>query len=1760
MNWNTKPETVTLPPQYPKSQTSFLEQALINTPSQSSLNYLGSNQEACMFLSNANPVSQPLPNIRNYKTPQQIPISDMHSGTIVASQTSVERITYANVKGPKQLNHNLQMSSGVTQNVWLNSPMRNSLLSHTGATVSQQTSFGTNTPNVHALQNQFVTSDTYSMQLQMIPSNSVSGPVTYQGNPRLNPSLSDQQVDWAQQQYTSNGLTYPDYRPLPKQYSYSSQSFMQDPTQKQNPMPSTSLQVKNSHPPNSALTLQSKQTATIQSYQYAVSQTDRRPPPPYDCRYASQPLQSTQHVIKHSLEVPQSQEMHLPEMRKDFCRGFQQQWQNLNDNVSMTGNVCNLKVNTNISQPFNGPIRSSVEGVQTLPQNNHEKRVDSCNLTSSQVLDTSVTKEKLVRDIKTLVEIKKKFSELARKIKINKSLLMAAGCIKTTNTPYSQSAQNSELSLNQTAKIQSEPQVTPVTPETAEDKLAPAMESLEETNVTHSTLNSNIQDTNCRNFNQVNSVLQNPVCSEKLPMLPNQLHDLKVMTSLKTSAVEITQATLNNTPFSSGNFVNVEQNVPTNSGTTSFPQSTSFEEYVSKYPNKNKLILSLLAHGDKTPKKSLKDASKTIQDSKPHTFERNPNTRITGNQLNLKTMEPPSTCKINPKISDNSFCLERKSSTNGVSSKNDSHCSMELLATCLSLWKKQPSQPTEEQCNGSRTYTTAVGISKPGEICDKSPFSVVENSPNKTVNSSQETTLSMVVQNYESLGATITKGTELQIAIVSPLILSDVKTLSVKEIKPEAPPETVYPVIKEGSVCSLQNQLAENTGVTAALKVNEPVASTTASTKIFPLIQKEKQNESTNGNSEGAPNTTQGKHIKSEPDIHYPVSDQQASCNSRDNDIVSGDTLQIDNICSLVEGNTSYNSQIAKIFNSPPLKKVELQEPSLPNHQVISSKRQKQLDNITENKDFGFQKDDFVECTDISHKITDESKSLQPPESPSLKYVEANSGIVEESNLEQITEKESMANGMCSVAANQQDSSLEEIAVSCDYTAQDPARNEILDGKTSGLYLHDQLSELLKEFPYGIEAVNTCKGSVAPKLTDEISKDQTCDKTDCNSKDSMDSTDQIQIKILSSEEMKQLFPEQDDQRCEADKLTEPQKEKAVMEEGSRCDSEALTDGESCDSVIVDSEKDDVRCCALGWLSMVYEGIPQCQCNSIKNQTSGEEKGKDQCPPLETNSCQQGERTSDRDVPVGFTSSPSNKPKIPLSLPDGKNHFRLTEEGKNIKDGSQTKHNSSLRSEQEVSSQYLSKGDKKLDFLQSHKRKAKLQFHEITFHSGNKMTKFSQESLQKRLVAPNSRPLKAKTCFLTNKNKDLHVKNGSLVQSVSPEKRKLKAGGPTQKILEKRKLDEGSVHVSEMKRKKHDKREQNRNVGGGTFKLCNFLSTSNERARVKEKAVSNVMSSGSKDSSSKFNRVLTQKEYLQRQKYKETVGNKALKKYVKNVPCDSEYVRSSKLAVRVGSCGTSNDRQSSSVQTSKEPINIYVNHGKNIKIHHSEESKTNVSRNVKGTVGGKQPDKMWIDKTKLDKNLTNINNDVEFSQMSPQSKDQRKLYLNRVAFKCTERESICLTKLDGSPRKLNKEKRPENKPKSLLLVKDTTEKSRMLEFKLCPDGLIKNTNPVEDRKDLQPCPGKEQAPVQVSGIKSTKEDWLKCVTEEKRMPEANQEIDDNVLGNSRVCKRSFSADGIETLQNPVKDSKAMFQTYKKMYMEKRSRSLCSSPIK
>ncbi|XP_008257646.2 retroelement silencing factor 1 isoform X2 [Oryctolagus cuniculus] len=1855
MNWNAKPESAPLPPPYSKSQP-FLQQSLISqllNPSQSSVGYPG-NQEACMYPGNSSSVSQPPPSIRNYKTPRQVPIPDAYNRTVVTSQTSVERMTFANVRGLKQPSHNLPVSSGVTQNVWVTSPVRVSVPSHSGASASHHSGLGAGASSVHVLQSQHVTSDAYSMRLQGVPSNSGRGPAGFQGNQGLNQCLSEQQVDWSQQ-YGSNNSTYPSYRPLPRQHNYSPHNFLQDPpVQKQNLeppvllqiVPSPSLQVKNL--PNPSLTSQPKQTATTPSY-HCAAQTERRlppllprpPPPPaqpplppsYPCRYASQPSPSTQPVNRLlSVEVPQSQETYPPGMQKDAYRGFQQQWQNTSENVTTGGKFCGLKLNTNVKQPFIEPVRPSAPSVQALGQNNQEKRTDSCNSAPDPVLDTYITKEKLVRDIKTLVEIKRKFSELARKIKINKDLLMAAGCSKITNTGYSEPGKKSELHLKETAKIQPSPQPTLVAPEGSGGHPA-AVGPAEDTRRTHCRVNPAIQEINCKELDQVNSV-----CVQELPV-PDQVHDLKVLT-LKTPGADVTQAAPSNTQLPSENFVAVEQNTPAVSETISVPQTVPYGAYV----HQNKLHLNLLAQNEETQSKLLKIAPQMIQDSKADSSEVNPNTQITDNQLTLKTGAVPGISNVNAEALGNSLCLERQSSSEGI--LGQSQCSVELLATCLSLWKKQPPEAVEDEQSG--TNRKAVGISKPVEVCVRG--SVAGNSQNRV--NSQESVLSALLQNHESTSINVTKGTELQIAVVTPLILSDVKTLSqVKEVTPDTSPD-VYPVIKEGSVCSLQSRMTENPRLPTALKVDAvgPAASTATSTKIFPLMEKEKH-KGAPGSVEGTPATDKGG-AEPEPGVRCPPSAHETSFEWSKSSAVS-DMLQIDSICSLVEGDTSYNSQIAKIFNCSPLRKVEPQEICVPSQEVTSSSQQKeQLDYAAEDDGFGFQKDKLIQGADVSPEEVRPPEPLRPPELPSSEFLEARGGVAKTSSLERASQTES--------TAMPQDACPRETDVVGRFSAQDPPSHELDDDKTPVWYLQDQLSELLREFPYGIEAVSTRECCVHKQMTPGIS-DRTCDKT-TEDGDSKDSADRIQITVLSSEQMKELFPEQDEEPPDdVVRVTETEQEKPVLEAGNPSDLETPAKGQSSDSVTLDSEKDSVHCCAWGWLSMVYEGVPQCRCNSIKNSVPVEEKGRDGGPPLETTSCKQSEGASATDGPVTVLADLPSDPNVTLTrgeekgeekgdLPEtqgsttkdpasmkqstpewtakedidefspkcdrddtkdrsqsnqndstkgrsqskqknlprteqepsgqfspgcensstkgasqSKQGSSLRAEGESsgqgsskcgsnkLKDRSQTKEKGSLktelsarcdssntkgashskqsspslRTEQDPAGHGSSKCDKKPDPLPSHKKKRKLKFHEVTFHSTNKMTAFcekaSQGNLRKKTQTPGS--VKAVTGFVMHK--DQCSRGGSGMQSVSPEKTKFKfkAGGSRLKYLEKRKLDVGHVLDNEVKKKKCDGQEQDRHVGSAPSP-GDTTSSPHERTSVQEKtAAPTATSSDLKHGSSKFKRVITAKEYLQRQKLKEAVGSKAPKETgEKVVPSESEHTTPSRPQPLAGRCGKSSERHSSGGLTFKESSSTSASRIKNLKSPHSEESKTHsISKSSKGKADGKQPDKMSVDKTKPDKELTHVNSDVEFSPVPPQAKDQRKSYLNRVAFKCTERESICLSKLENSPRRLSdKEQRQDDKP----AVKETTEKLSMLEFKLCPDVLLKNTKPGEERKDQKPHV-KEQAPV--------------------------QDV------NPRLCKRSISALGFETLQNPAKDSKAMFQTYKQMYLEKRSRSLGSSPV-
>lgn len=728
-----------------------------------------------------------------------------------------------------------------------------------------------------------------------------------------------------------------------------------------------------------------------------------------------------------------------------------------------------------------------------------------------------------------------------------------------------------------------------------------------------------------------------------------------------------------------------------------------------------------------------------------------------------------------------------------------------------------------------------------------------------------------------------------------------------------------------------------------------------------------------------------------------------------------------------------------------------------------------------------------MQCTDVPHEVTEQPEPLQPLETTSDEYVEANGEILEESSKENPGEKEMTKDILCSPAAVQQDPQPQEIDTASSKSGHSFSTvNEINDENEPVSYLHDQLLELLKEFPYGIETIARPEVYVGQQKTHEILENQTGSKT---GNVSGDNTDQIKITVLNSEQIKELFPEED-QPCDVDKLAEPENTKIIAEVKSLCDSQVPRE-ESHNPGMLDLEKDKIHCCALGWLSMVYEGVPQCQCSSM------EEKEKDQCS-LEISNCKQGEQACNSGITIFEINPISNNSKSPLIQESEKGHFSdihgekiKTSETKNSssprveqeltghfsmkcyqKDKSTTKQDSSLKTEQKIKN--LSSKCDKPNPLKSSKIPTPETFNVVTSNSDKNMPAFSKQdsqgSLQKKHLFQDSDPVKGHVWLLPNK--DPRRRNTFLVQSVSPEKKKLKfkSGSSKLKYFEKRKMDHLLISDVEIKKKKYEKQEQNKNAGG-TLKLCSTLTEPNERACAKEKIVTNSEPSDSKGSSSKSTRVITVQEYLQRKKDKHVIGNNASKNIcVENVPCDSEPMKSSKHSASP-SLGKLIEGQGVSAETLKEVEHNSTSHGKNLKTHRSEETRPYSVSNSKEKFYRTHPDKSYIDKAKLER-LTSMSS--KSSQL--QVKEKRKQYLNRVAFKCTEQESICLTKLDSASKKLSKEK--EKSTACAPMTKDYTHKP-MLEFKLCPDVLLKNTSSIDKGDDPRPGPEKERAPVQGS---------------------------------------------------------------------------------
>lgn len=1760
MNWNTKPGSSAVPPpSYPRRQSPFLEQPfrspLGSSAPQSSLTYPGQNPEAGVFLGSSDTGAQLM-----FGQPQAQPknygIANMQSGTMLMSQTSVEKVTYAGIRGSRHLDHNMQVPASLSHNAWMNPTPRSSALPHPGTSGTLQSSFRMKAPNmVKALQSQFVMSDTYPMQQLQMPVSSSHTPVSCQGSShtRLNPpSMPEFPGHWTQQLSTPSGLPCSEYK-LPQQpYTYPSPSFVPDPAlQKPNPLPSLTSPVRNTHPSAAGLPLQTQQSVPRQPFQCTTAQPDARVTS-YSCSYTGQPVPSTQQLPKHTVaELPRSQEPLTPGK-------FRPIWPKQCENISTLGNFCSVKVKSSAGESFCEPTRASVSDVHTVPRS-QEKRSAACALPPNSPVDTNVTKEKLVRDIKTLVEIKNKFSELARKIKINKELLMAAGCVKTTNMSYNNSAPNSESAQKETDKVSSGSLLSLLTTEISENK---ELDQTQGTAFSPGTLAPS-----CRKCGALGSGLHNPLCPEILPVSAQGQGLVQVQISSQTPTVERTQLSGSNTSFSLGSSLSIEQSASANlEMPLAFPPQSS-GDCMAKYLHKHPIILSLLeVGGQAVPEKLLKDTQEKLQDSKLPGSEARPRVPVTGQQLDLKTPEAPGPHNKSRMATDQALPLPVSVSGGVINSERP--CSMDLLATCLSLWKNSPVEPARDAPREDPGATLAASGS-----CSQSGL-VAGGSGSTLASSSQDSVQSMAPQNYEPPGMTMSKGTELQVAVVTPLVLSSAKSLAVKGTCPE----TVYPMIKEDSVCSLQVCLAEEIGAPAALKAS--------------------LEEPTSGVASGTDSAKDWAPENSEDKSHLcPRKQTQADSGSplpgdRDGERASEDRLQIDSICSLVKGDTSYNPQIAKMFSTAPFSPVE--------------EKQGQPDSLDEDRGTGIrevsvsgkipQSSDAPQSLEPSFQHLPETEPLPaplPPENGNCTATDAN-------GLECHMEKTSLALDPGPVTAAEDGPS--------ESTAPGPTEGESPEEETPAFYLHDQLSELLKEFPYGVEPVNTCvaqeschhpgRATVKP---DEMPT----------------ATDQIQITILNSEQMKVLFPEQDLQGpdCEAEppkRELEPEdgalpaagsedgctpaassedgatpaassedggspgtgsedggslaagsedggppsagsEDGTSLSAGSEYGGPQTTGGEDGVSSATGSEdrislgagsengspptqiseeiqgappaqaqaeqsskkelqKDDMPCCALGWLSAIYEGVPQCQCSISKVRSTKPTKKKSGRP----HSSQ--ETLSQKHGGLSKNDSPLVPPerKRPLLGHPGKDRDRV-----------KTKPCIPGKNQQALPAQHLHSEPKQP--TARHPNVGKLLASEVYLSPGSAQARNSAENRHRKHPVPSLQPSKAETSLLCQNTQE----------PLPPGPRKLipKAPLPGYKAWDKRKLEEGAALDSATKRRKIDKPEKGRGVGSSSSgKPWGSGSLPKEQQHKKERQ---EKASVSADGSPKAHRSVSP---APKHKHREATAAKASKKDPRKVrPRDTPLLF-------LGKPVPVHTRPRGPRPALEEASRACPSFGKSPQPQHSQESR------IHGSRPGKPKERLRTEKNQSHGHLGRSRLAGATGSMAPLAKDHRKLYLNRIGFQCTERESICLTRLDPSPRKPHRE---ESSRKGAPSMKEGTEPPGMLEFM---EAMIPKAGHKDEHPLLKHGPRKDRLPAQVSGIKTKKEDWLKCVTEERKLPDATQEIGSRAVADPRPPKRTLSADGIDGIQRPAKDFRATFQTYKKMYMEKRSRSLGSSPLK
>ncbi|XP_027648820.1 retroelement silencing factor 1 isoform X1 [Falco peregrinus] len=1816
----------------------------------------GNNQMVYLPTSN---VAFPFVNSEGLKTSDQaLPEASVAGNDLFISKYSVNRHPppYLPI-APKPPNHTPRLQAEMTRASWPNSdayfcPLRQL------PPLSSQINTGNNMRNV-LREPQYVTTNSYTVQPQILQHNSVRTTTLYQSNIH------------SQNNSVSLGTS-----------GHHVQSHMYH--------PNTQFKVVQS--------LNQDTEANVQLLQqYRPSQLGSETPRgccapsllPANCdsRAAAQSSIGVPHAVQN---VPNgyafSQQRHPsdPKNASGF-NSFQQCYQKQQSgSVSQSvRNVCNSRGNVTANRPFNEmPVPPTgiskelyeiVQEMETLSSVTASKQlgdpvsvqegqtssltnrpVNSQICSAAAVDGKTITKDRLVWEAQRLHTIKKKCVLLERMHHYRRKLLSASEHDKGTPLlPPSYQATvanclpwmpNGTLSPSPSETAKTECPILDSSPEEKNDKKADAdNRGLE---VTQS--DSQVEQGSLSSPAPIPSQSKLPTQLNNLESTPiSEQKDSYALASSQNSVTSLNNASCFSQVDSS--VKTASKNVPANPKNSSFLQfvlsSTNVLKEKTAGATADKILTSLLCS-----EKPLVGVSVSGGNLLKDTSEKNVES-VKGEQpFIVDTNSSVSETTESGEVKFQSDVAQKKTPfpENKSVKQNNYRYSMEELTACLDLWKKHSSESVTVQNSQVNESPTANQISLH-----------IQNAKNREQNnvlvSTDEAilpvTTASVGQKVDTLSCNFIKSVELQVAVVSPLVLSKQRTQSEQADKGPTSAGKTSPVIDSGSICSLQEEGKSGLSVVNTSKGTIDTARSSPSDcvlvqKVDPHLQQpkladgniaktsvnakgsygENQREATSQSAQDARGNLQPELQNKPPLPELGINfssqivqegikdhkDKQAVLETGDEStaVLGEQMFCISGVCSLVEGDRFYNPQIASIFKSVP-------ETNAPNgtssegNATDPRQKERQLDlrknklsNNAPQKETLLQKmlNESSSCMRKAGKILDgittsnlekgssgsplktvstseQKKSFNASFKHPKNYLEMLAGINQE--LAQRTPDVSISvTAERNVFAVQRGNSKQNNISSKTSTEKDMN----VFGAEPIKCLNDQLSELVKEFPYGIEGANRLtkepvqNDSVAERMESQLQKEtQICDKNP----PSKDPVDQIKIVALSADQMQELFPERNSSSSSDSKtVVSQQSEKASAEEnleGSIQPHQSLCEKKETPQKTSNPRRKKIENCSLMGLLSVTHTTPW---SPGKLGMSGSEKNADQLSKAEnTSSLQRQEDNSKSDAEMKNSCTVGNLPiseKIPNT--DSKNKKDTCEYTSVMNRKAELKVNDeykSLATEQEKIGPLNSSENQDVDKAKKSSWKEELQIDRAfpllgkELNSDKKDHQTALEELSEKAGHPDADNItksseKQETVFKMESLSKDKTKPGLAVKSKTDIHKCTESVTVEIKhaeVIQGQKIKTCQENSSEEQNCRKEKEILGQDVG------INIKEKAKLSAEIKHKKLNghradamkfpyfgaiDFKSRNPKYSPHKSMKVYPSQEQPYKRKRKENViGRRDPKKTkVEEEKLKESEAKNSKQLSR--NCTVNTDKakrlKAENGWKSKSSLaDLSV-----LKLQRKRARSTTVSKNYFSNKerchDGQNGDKC-SEKTFPDKNLLYLNRRNNRLKLHLQ-KEPKKHYLNRVGFKRMAQECIYLTKLETSPVRPVRHIKPkvsqnDAKRGASLSEVEKSCKIEVLEFKLCPEILFREPSTGEESLATKNSLEREKAIV--AGVKSKKEDWLKCNPVKQKKLEEIFTAEDSIPLDTAI---QILDGGGEAPHTPNKDSKEMFQAYRKMYLEKK----------